>query len=111
MSADIFIAYKTVTVTDRAAALSVANGAPINFITVTRSAAEGETLQARLSADTAALTKQGIIISTTGLVEDGATVLVTLINGTAAQTDYLLKTYGPTGLSVSIAAGPIPYES
>lgn len=111
MSADIFIAYKTPPAEDQAAALSAAEGATINFITVMRTAAEAETQQARIDADRAALAKQGIIISTTGIVEDGATVLVTLINGTSSQADYILKTYGPGWLKVSIAGGPIPYES
>jgi len=111
MSADIFIAYTAPTEADKGAALSAADGATINFVTVRRSAAEGEALQARIDADSPALAQRGIIICTTGIVDDGATILVTLINGTPAQADYILKRYGPDGLKVSIATGPIPWES
>ena len=110
MSADIFIADKTPTPTDQAIALSAANGATINFVTVMRTAAEAEAQQARIDADWAALAKRGITINTTGIVEDGSTVLVRLINGTSAQAAYITKTYGPDDLKVSIADGPAPQE-
>jgi len=110
MSADIFIAYKTPTTEDQTAALSAANDAPINFVTVMRSAAEAERLQARIDTDWATLTKRGIAINTTGIGEDGSTVFVTLTNGTFEQADYIVNTYGPGGLKVTTAAGPIPQQ-
>jgi hypothetical protein len=110
MSADIFIAGKTPTTKDQAAARSQANGAAINFIAVSRNTAEAEAQQAGIDADRDALAKQGIKINTTGIVGDGATVLVRLINGTSAQADYILKTYGPAGLTVDTAPGPQPQE-
>ncbi|MDQ0279523.1 hypothetical protein QO003_003826 [Arthrobacter silviterrae] len=111
MSADIYIAGKTPTATAQSAARSKANGAAINFVAAARTTAEAEVQQARIDADRDALAKQGIKINTTGILEDGSTILVRLINGTSAQADYILKTYGPDGLKVDTAAGPQPQES
>lgn len=109
-SADIFIAGTTPPAAAQSVARAKANGAEINFIAAARSTVEAQKQQARIDADRSALAKQGIRINTTGLLEDGATILVRLIDGTSAQADYILKTYGPDGLKIETTAGPQPQE-
>ncbi|MCQ9163975.1 hypothetical protein [Arthrobacter sp. STN4] len=110
-SAEIFVAGKTLSPTAKSAAQSAANGTTINFRTASRTTADAVIQQGRIDADSNTLAKRGIKVSTTGLLEDGATILVRLIDGTPAQADYILKTYGSDGLKVQISPGPLPRES
>lgn len=110
-SAEIFVAGPAPSLADQAYARSQAGSASITFVAGSRTIVQAEALQARIDADRPALAQQGIRISTTGIIEDGSTILVRLIDGTSADTDYLLKTYGPDRLRIDTAPGPQPEEA
>lgn len=91
--------------------IATAAGFNLSITTVERSEAESITLQARIDGDRSVLAEKGIQLGTTGILGGGDRVEVNVYDGTESKADYLLKTYGPSGLQVNIGSVPRPSDS